>query len=333
MCKRHGMRFVVYGAGAIGGVVGARLFENGHDVVLVARGAHYAAIRDGGLVFATPAGESVLPVPVVDRPGAIDWTGDETVLLAMKSQDTVAALGALAGAVHPASPIVCAQNGVANERAALRRFANVYGMCVMCPATHLRPGAVEANGEPRTGLLDVGRYPAGVDAYAEELAAALRGATFGSNAYADVMRWKYRKLLSNLGNAVDALCGRGSGEGDGDALMAMARAEGEACLEAAGIAYASEDEDATRRADLVRLHPAAGRRRQGGSTWQSLRRGTGSVETDFLNGEIVLLGRLHGVPVPVNDLLQHRMQEAAREGTEPGSVEAAALLAEALGRQ
>ena len=43
------MRFVVYGAGAIGGVVGARMFQNGHDVVLIARGAHYEAIRDKGL--------------------------------------------------------------------------------------------------------------------------------------------------------------------------------------------------------------------------------------------------------------------------------------------
>ena len=49
------MRFVVYGAGAIGGVVGARMFENGHDVVLIARGAHYEAIRDKGSTVIVPS--------------------------------------------------------------------------------------------------------------------------------------------------------------------------------------------------------------------------------------------------------------------------------------
>ena len=43
------MRFVVYGAGAIGGVIGARLHQHGHEVVLIARGAHLEAIRARGL--------------------------------------------------------------------------------------------------------------------------------------------------------------------------------------------------------------------------------------------------------------------------------------------
>jgi 2-dehydropantoate 2-reductase len=322
------MRVVVYGAGAIGGAIGARLFEHGHEVVLLARGAHYAAVRDRGLRFATPEGETVLPIAVAETPAEVEWTGEETVVLAVKSQDSVEALDALAAVVDPGTPVVCAQNGVANERMALRRFSNVYGMCVMCPATHLEPGLVEANGEPKTGLLDVGRYPAGVDDHAERLAAALDDATFDSRTYADVMRWKYRKLLSNLGNAVDALCGEGARGPEASELLAMARAEGGLCLTAAGIAFATEEEDASRRGDLVRLRPAAGRRRQGGSTWQSLRRGTGSVESDFLNGEIVLLGRLHGVPVPVNELLQRRMRQAARDGLEPGWLDPAALLAE-----
>ena len=50
---------------------------------------------------------------------------------------------------------------------------------------------------------------------------------------------------------------------------------------------------------------AGGRQsRPGASSWQSLARGTGSIEADYLNGEIVLLGRLHGVATPVNAALQ-----------------------------
>jgi 2-dehydropantoate 2-reductase len=44
-----------------------------------------------------------------------------------------------------------------------------------------------------------------------------------------------------------------------------------------------------------------------------LRRQTGSVESDYLNGEIALLGRLHGVPTPVNHLLQRLANEYARK--------------------
>jgi 2-dehydropantoate 2-reductase len=60
--------------------------------------------------------------------------------------------------------------------------------------------------------------------------------------------------------------------------------------------------------------------RGGGSTWQSLARGAGSVEADYLNGEIALLGRLHGVPTPVNDLMQRLVAEFARERRAPGGL-------------
>ena len=49
-------------------------------------------------------------------------------------------------------------------------------------------------------------------------------------------------------------------------------------------------------------------------------RGTGDIETDFMNGEIVLLGRLHGVPVPANAAVQEVGNRLVNEGLEPGSV-------------
>lgn len=58
---------------------------------------------------------------------------------------------------------------------------------------------------------------------------------------------------------------------------------------------------------------------RGGSSWQSLERGNGSIEAEFLNGEIVLLGGLHDVATPVNALLQRLAVEAAAEGAGAGS--------------
>jgi 2-dehydropantoate 2-reductase len=319
------VRFVVYGAGAIGGVLGARLHEHGHEVALVARGPHLAAMRSGGLQLETPDGTSVVRLPVSDHLGDLRLTGEDVVLLTTKSQHTAGALDQLAAHASSEVPVVCVQNGVENERVALRRFPRVYGVCVMLPATYLEPGVVQAHSTPTTGILDVGRYPDGEDQVAERIADAFAGATFASRPLAEVMRWKYTKLLMNLGNAVEAVCGPPARAGE---IAAMARREGEAVLRAASIAFASDDEDRERRGDLLRLRPIAGRRREGGSSWQSLRRGAGSIETDHLNGEIVLLGRLHGVETPVNELLQRLANRMAHAAEPPGSVEPEAFLAQ-----
>jgi 2-dehydropantoate 2-reductase len=58
---------------------------------------------------------------------------------------------------------------------------------------------------------------------------------------------------------------------------------------------------------------------RGSSSWQSLARGTGAIEADWLNGEIVLLGRLHGVPTPVNEVLRRVANRMARNRLPPGS--------------
>jgi 2-dehydropantoate 2-reductase len=319
-----GKRFIVYGAGAIGGVLGGLLHEAGHDVVLIARGAHLAAIRSGGLRLVTPDGERTLSIPAVASPREIGSIGQgDVVLLAMKSMDTEAALRELAAVADPATPIVCVQNAVANERMALRMFENVYGVCVMFPATHLEPGVVEGSAAPVAAILDIGRYPEGVDDTAREIAAAFESATCVSEPRPDIMRWKYNKLLMNLTNAVDAAAGRGN---YGDA-RARLRAEGETVLKAAGIVFTSAEEDRARRGDILRIPPGSnGSKRSGSSSWQSLARGTGSIEADYLNGEIVLLGRLHGVPAPANEYARQLANRLAREGREPGSVPAEELL-------
>ena len=311
------MRFVVVGAGAIGGVLGGRLHQHGHEVVLVARGEHLDAIRERGLQVDGPEDSCVLRIPVFDSVATIELTPDDVVLLCVKGQDTSALLDDLAISAPPHVPIVCVQNGVANERAALRHFEHVYGVCVVCPAVHLDPGVVQANAAPVTGILDVGRYPDGVDDNAAMIAAAFASSTFSSEPRADIMRWKYGKLLNNLGNALDALLGP---EQRGGELNERVRAEGVAALAAAGITAVSRDEDRARRGDLFRWGGTASRSRPGASSWQSLARGTGTIEADYLNGEVVLLGRLHGVPTPVNATLQRLANEAAHAGTPPGSL-------------
>jgi len=236
-------------------------------------------------------------------------------VVAVKSQDTLTVMEALVASASPGVAVACAQNGVENERVAARFFAGVYGVVVLAPTGHLEPGVVEAYASPIAGVLDVGCFPAGIDDRASVIADAFHSSTFSARPIPDVMRWKYSKLLINLGNAAEALAGADARTSD---LVARARGEAIACLDAAGIGFALDDEQAARRVDL-HFGPLPGRPRSGSSTFQSLERATGTVETDYLNGEIVLLGRQLGIPTPVNALLQRLAAQAARERRRPGS--------------
>lgn len=327
------MHIVIFGAGAVGGVIGGRLYQHradhGHDVTLVARGTHYAAIRDRGLTIHDPSGSVTLDVPVVDAIDQVELRPGDVVILTMKTQDTTAALADLAAHAPAGITVVCAQNGVENERLAIRLFDDVHGICVMTPATFLEPGVVDANGAPHNAILDVGRYPSGVDPVDEALAAALTASGLVSEARPAIMRWKYRKLVLNLANALDAVVVEHDAAGH---LAASARAEAEACYAAAGIDAVSNDEDRARRDGVMAFTPIEGRSRGGWSTWQTLARqaaapqpGPVVTEVEWLNGEIVLLGRLHGVATPVNALLQEITRDAIARRLAPRSIPLAEL--------
>ena len=326
------MRYIIIGAGAIGGGIGGRLQESGQQVVLVARGPHLAALRDDGLRFSTPDGTSTLGVHAVGGPEELTLRQDDVLVLAVKAQHTAALLETWSGqpldggTAGELLPLLCAQNGVENERLALRWFRRVYGVSVWMPATHLRPGTVAVPGSPLSGFLHLGRVPGptGDDPTAQAIAADLEKARFRAPVHQDVMRWKYGKLIGNLGNALDALADPAEQDTTAE-LYRRARAEGEAVLTAAGIPYASVAEQLEQRGDLMELVPLDGVELGGSSSRQSLARGAGSIEADYLNGEIVLLARRHGVPAPLNEALQRLATAYARAGRAPGSLPTAEL--------
>jgi 2-dehydropantoate 2-reductase len=312
------VRYIIYGAGAIGGTLGARLFATGHDVTLIARGEHGRAIAANGLRFGSSEGWNTHPIPVVDHPAKLKFRDGDVVLLAMKSQHTTAALEALAPLTSAATHVVCAQNGVENERRVLRFYPNTHGMCVKMAGVHLEPGVVHLHNPPLGSVCDVGRVPDGHDAVDAAIAAHLEAAGIRSSACDDIMARKYSKLVSNLTNVLEAASGR---ESLGSGLAARARTEAGAVFAAAGITV---DDGANVRANM-RFSEVEGVARPGGSTVQSLVRGANSLEVDDLNGEIVLLGRLHRVPTPVNAMLQELGKRLVADKTPPGSIPLADL--------
>lgn len=321
---------MIVGAGAIGGTVGARLVEAGHSVAFVARGDHGAAIAADGLTLASPAGRVTLRIPVFPSVTAAGVRAGDVVALAVKSQDAVAVLDELAlsepgGVPSSQIPVFCFQNGIDNEREASRRFAHVHGVCVRLPSTHLSPGLVIAHSAPLTGVLDIGRYAGGSDVIDEQVAAALAASGFSARVRTDVMAWKRRKLLSNLGNALEVVCPPDD-PGRAEVLRAMVD-EGLACFAAAGQPVVSREDWTSPPALEVRHGEVEGHPRQGGSTWQSVARGLPSVESDYLNGEIALLGRSVGVPTPVNVAVQDSMHRIVGGRLRPGATRPADLLA------
>jgi 2-dehydropantoate 2-reductase len=313
------MKFVIYGVGAVGGVIAAKLALSGVEVVGIARGPQLEALRKTGLRLRTPDGDELARFGAAGDPEEVPFAPDDVVILAMKTQDTPLALQRLRAAGVGGQAIVCAQNGVTNERFALRRFPNVYAMTVILPSTFMTPGEVAAFGHPHSGILDIGRYPSGADDKAEAIAAALRQAGFVSEVDPDIMQSKYGKLVQNLVNIIEAALA----PGDHQAIIAAARREAEAVYKAAGITYRDVGDADPRRQALMQMGTIKGTSRVGSSTTQSLARHTGSIETDYLNGEIVLLGRLNDVPTPVNAYFSTLAQRLLGEKLKPSTITAA----------
>jgi 2-dehydropantoate 2-reductase len=312
------MRFILYGAGGVGGTIGAELFRAGEDVILIARGAHLDVIQKNGLRYETPHYQELLSIAAVGHPNEIDFRDGDVVILSMKAQHTLGALEDLRAAAGDTVPVICCQNGVANEAMASRRFRHVYAMAVYLPGESLEPGVIRCHSENKIGILDAGVYPSGVDDLITRVAESLEAANIVSVPTADTMAWKYTKLVINTSNATDAAC---DPDAETKPLRDQLHAEAFACFDAAGISYRTLTEMRERRGDLMKNGKIDGVGRAGGSSWQSLENGRPDNEVDFLNGEIVQLGRLHGVPTPANTAMQNLMTRMTRDGIAPRSLD------------
>jgi 2-dehydropantoate 2-reductase len=311
--------YVIYGAGGIGGTIGARMFQSGNRVTLIARGDHGKQLRDEGMQFITPGEHNLLRIPTVLDPSEVNFDANTFVLMCMKSQHSLVALEALAACAPADVRVACVQNGVANERTAIRFFTNTYATVVNVPAVFLKPGEIVTHAEGTGGGLDTGCFPHGSDDAAAQLTSALTDSGFSAIPDPAVMRQKYAKLLLNLGNILHAGL---TDPGDVQAITHELRHEALACFEAAGIDCASREEARQRTKD-VRSAEVPGYERVAGSSWQSVARGTGDIETEYLNGEICWLGRMHAIATPYNNACVQMARALIARNEGPGLYSAA----------
>ena len=140
------MQLLIWGAGAIGGTLGAYLAKAGHDVTFVDRvGEHVAAINADGLSITGPIAEFNVKTPAY-TPDTIsgEW---ETILLCVKAQDTAAATQALAPFLRDEGYVVSVQNGL-NELviSEIVGKAHTVGSFVNFGADYMEPGVIMYGG-------------------------------------------------------------------------------------------------------------------------------------------------------------------------------------------
>jgi len=316
------MRFIIYGAGAVGLALGANLFRSGRPAILIGRPDNISLINRLGLKVKTPKEVLRLPIPGLTSPDEIDFSAGDVILLTTKSHQTEAALSHLRGRAPASLPIFCCQNGVRNEETAARYFENVYGVVVLCRTIFLNPGEVTLLWAEPTGSLVVGRYPEGLDALAQEVMEALAGADFVSIPEPRVMESKWGKLLVNLANVLQAITGE---EALYSPLHRALEAEATRVLRAAGVKFETSqafNERYRRPGDRPRFSLEVDN--DHGSMWQSVVRAK-RTEIDYLNGEIVRLGRETGEPAPLNGMLVDMVREMEVKAERPGKYTLAQL--------
>lgn len=324
------MRYVIIGAGAVGLSLAAEFELAGVAYLLVGRGAQLDRLKAAGLDYDRPTGRRVLHLNLVDRAGLTRLRRDDALVLTVKSQDVESATADWAGVpvegggVAADLPLVTLQNGIDAERTAARRFSRIYSASILVPAVYVQAGKVSVRSGPQLAVVSVGRFPQGRDAISARIVADLTRANSLAEERDDIQRWKAAKLLHNVKNVLELFYG------DPAMIAAIGRRleeEARRALLAGGHDPARPEE---RRVDVSgwRVLRDAASGPTGQSTWQSFTRGAGS-EVDWLNGEIVRLGLLHGVATPWNRAAQRLAAEMAARGGAPGTITLARLAEEA----
>ena len=324
-------RYVIFGAGAIGSAIAALLTQSGARVVCVARPAYAEALRNG-IVIKENGNELCISVDAVSAARELVPGLDDVALITTKSQATERAVNELLETYGETLPVVCLQNGVRNEEIAARKFRQVYAGLVFLSAVQLDPSVIEL---PQGRSVAIGCYPTGVDDLALDLCADMTRAGFEVMTSAHVMSMKWGKLVANLNNATTTITGywleRAMLDPAMRGLMLAVREEGLRVLDAAGIAVEPPDSEPSpirirEMTDKLREPPKhpfdPNRVSQGSQTyssmWQDLHLGRKAHEAEFLNGDIVALGRKLGIPTPFNSTLLEIIDRMFAEALRPG---------------
>ena len=341
------MPILIFGAGAIGSLLGYRLSSAGHDVMLIGRERYVSAVQEHGLlleergssgrdhrqghVVATSIGKDSVALGNVVHPGAAERIEDipahqrswNLVVLTVKAYDTTAAAHDLAPHLPADVPVLIVQNGVGGEelaREVLGQTEIISGVLTMSVSA-LSPGHFRLE-TSRGGLsLAPTRKGQEVQPWADLFATTgMRMAI-----YDDYRALKWSKLLLNIqANAIPAILDMSPGDVFAHAdLFALER---RAFLEAWEVMRGLHLRPigfpgypvpllvwAMRALPALLLRAVLGRMVASGrgdklpSLQMDLAKGLQRSEVLYLNGAVVTHGERLGLNVPVNRVLLHTL--------------------------
>ncbi len=211
------MRIGIFGLGAVGGYLGAKLNAAGHQVSVVARGATLDAVRRNGLVLAS--GDKRIGGAVQASDNAAELGPQDVVFSTVKATDPAGLARGVAPMLGPDTPIVLAQNGIPwwygyklqagrpappdlghlDPGGGLRALGveRFIGGIIMYASEMREPGvAIDTN--PKNNVLLIGEPDDQVSARVQELRAALIAAGIGSPNVPDIRQAIWRKLMINI---------------------------------------------------------------------------------------------------------------------------------------
>jgi 2-dehydropantoate 2-reductase len=274
------------GPGAIGTTIAAVLHEVGRTPLLCGRTAHPQ------LILRHDEGEVVVPGPVLNDPAAISRPFD-LVFVAVKTTQ-VADCASWLAALCDENTVVCAlQNGVEQESqlAPYVNGATVLPSVVWFPAQREPDASVWLRAKPRLTLPDVPQAKRIVDVLGDTGCAVELSADFISIAW--------RKLLQNAVAGLMVLANRRAGMFSREDITELALAYLRECLAVARASGASLNDDVPQEiVDVFRRAPV-----DLGTSILADRQANRPLEWDIRNGVIQRYGRVHGIPVPISEVL------------------------------
>ena len=305
------MRFAIYGAGAIGAYLGAKLVLAGEDVTLIARGPHLRAMQERGIRVRSPDGDFETPVQATDDPSAVGEV--DYLVLAVKAHGLTAIAPLLGPMIGPDTAVVPAQNGIpwwyfqrhggpldgthiasADPDGVIE--ANVPAEriigCVVYPATAItEPGVIEHTEGDR---FSIGELDGTTSERCRTLSNAIAAAGLRAPIRSNIRQEIWVKLLGNLAfNPVSALTRASMAEisADSDASD-VARAIMEEAYEVAGELGIEVPISVDQR--------MAGARKVGDHKTSMLQdlEAAKPLEVGGLIGSVLEVGRLLGKPMP-----------------------------------
>lgn len=321
------MRFLCYGAGAIGSYIGGSLALAGHTVIFLDRPEMAAQLRQTGITLIKDGQRRQIAQPnlVESVEEALTTGAFDAAILAVKSFDTPGLLEMLAPYRMALPPVMCFQNGVENEALVREVLGEEKAIAGTVTTAIGRPGPGEIAVERLRGIGLANEH-----ILANSLVAVLDGAGLRARLYANPGAMKWSKMLTNLiANASSAILNMTPGEIFADkrlfnlelAMMrealAVMRALGLPVVDLPGtpvraLAVAVAGLPGWLSRPLMRPSLVKGRGGKMPSFHIDLHGKRGKSEVEYLNGAVVRFGKRAGVETPVNQVLTDTLMGMTR---------------------